>query len=65
MLAAKESNIYVLDSETIEEVILGFKMDQKTKFSILDIIDKSLPTAKVFDYGTDKRAFKLILNRIR
>jgi len=53
------NQIAKLQKQTIEEVILGAKMDQNIKFNIIDYIKENLPHVKVYDAKISKTKFTI------
>ena len=53
-----------LSEDTIDEVILGNKMEQPTKFQLIELIVKKYPKAAIFDCKLHKSKFELTLERV-
>ena len=65
MRQASFGKTLVLEKDTIEEIIFGIKMEQETKFKLLDHIKSEYPQAKVFDTKPHKEKFEIVLDQIR
>ena len=55
----------ILRKETIVEIILGCKMEQREKFKIVDFAGKEYPHARVYDMKLSKRKFEIEIMQIR
>lgn len=56
--------VFKLSEDVIDEVILGNKMNQATKFHLIDLIIKKYPKASIFDCKLHKSKFELTLERV-
>ncbi|HYF66628.1 MAG TPA: DUF2971 domain-containing protein [Ohtaekwangia sp.] len=66
IMKAKISNrIVKLQNETIKEIILGNKMAQSEKFTIIELAAKQFPGAEVYEIKMHKTKFQLELQRVR
>ncbi|MDF9801303.1 hypothetical protein OKW21_006612 [Catalinimonas alkaloidigena] len=54
-----------LQSNVIEEIIFGYKMDQKLKFELLKLIEKQYPEARIYETQLHNSEFELIKSQIR
>lgn len=53
-----------LTPDTISEVILGFRMEDKVKLEIINIVKKNYPTANLFEAKLNNYYFKLDIKQI-
>jgi Protein of unknown function (DUF2971) len=56
--------VLILRKETVVEVILGCKMEYKTKESLIKLIAEVYPHARVFEVNLEKNKFKIRLDLI-